>query len=94
MTNFVILFSLTEIFSGTFFYLTFVVSVFGFIGLMSKSFNIAAFSAFIAFVTITVESGYGFFENLLIVIMVLLIMLLSFQIYGMTQGGNAESTGA
>lgn len=86
----VILFSLTEIFDGTFFFLTFIVSVYGFVGLMSKSFNIAAYSAFIAFVTITVESSFGFFENLLIVIMVLLVMLTSFQIYNMTQsGGNS-----
>lgn len=59
---------------------------------MSKSFSIAVFSAFIAFVTLTMETGYGFYENLLYVVMVLILVLMSFQIYSMTQGNSSGSS--
>lgn len=94
MENSVVLFSLTNIFDGTFFFLTFIVSVYGFVGLMSKSFIMAAYSAFIAFITITIETGYPFYENLMIVIVALLLMLLSFQIYNMAKGEGAGASGS
>lgn len=92
MIRFVPLLNLVEIFDGTFFFLTFIVACFGLAGLMSRNFTIAVFSAFTAFVTLTMKTGYTFYENLLYVVMVLILMLMSFQIYGMTQGNSAGAS--
>lgn len=89
MKSLVPLFDLVGIFDDTFFFLTLVVACFGIAGLMSKSFILGEFSAFVGFVTITMKTEYTFYMNLLYVLVTLIFILLSFQIYGMAFGNNS-----
>ncbi|WP_292484205.1 hypothetical protein [Methanohalobium sp.] len=80
--------SITEIFDNTFFFLTFVVTIFGIIGLFSRSFKFGAFTAFLAFGFLTIESQYVFYVNLMYVLLAIMLPLLAFQTWSLTTGDS------
>ena len=84
---------LVALFDNTFFFLTFVVTIFGLIGLFSKSFVYAIYAAFITFATLAINTQYDFFISLLILVMTIILVVMSFQIYGMigSENGGVEA---
>lgn len=70
---------------NTFIFLILVVISFGVFGLFSKSFLVGVMSVFLAFISITIESEYEMFVTMAYVMIPLILIIMSFQIYNLTQ---------
>lgn len=77
---------------NTLIFLFIVIAFFGILGLFSRSFLIGIFCAFLGYISITIESQYDMFITLLFIVIPAIVIIMSFQIYNMTQN-NPEGMG-
>lgn len=81
---------LGNIFSDTLVLLAFLITAVGVLSLFSGSFAFAAYAAFITFAVLTIQVGSPFLTNLLIVVTVIILFMMSFNIWNMTQSNTSS----
>lgn len=79
---------LLEYLSNLTVFLVFSVIVGGAIGLLSRSFAVAAFAAFLFFVHIAIETSQPLFVNVLYIVLVAVLMGAGYQVYSFYAGGD------
>jgi len=76
--------------SNTFSFLFVVIGIFGLLGLFSRSFLVAVYSAFMGYIVLTLESQYNMFITVLFILIPAILIIMSFQVYNLTQNNAGE----
>lgn len=77
------------IFDNILFALTTVVGVGGVIGLLSRSFSVAIYSAYLFFVRIATETGNDTYMTLLYTVLVTVLVIMGLRIWSFSTGGSS-----